>query len=144
MSDNEYNYEPLDPRERRRRFGRSLGDILGETGPSPEGMDELFGGSRGVEQNNTGWIPVPSTRMTDIYYHNVDRAVCVRWVKTGRRGNLWVYRNVPPDVWGDFSEAASKGRFVNLGFTPPGGTPLYDHGPPTAWEESRYFNGLDK
>lgn len=144
------NYAPWDAqrkREQRRRQGRSLGDILSETDMSAEERAEVLGGSGGgsggagggVAEFETGWISVPSTRMTDIYYHYIDRSVCVKWIKQGRRGRQWVYRNVPPAVWEDFRDAASKGRFVNLGFTPLGGSPLYDHGPPTAWEASRYF-----
>lgn len=143
MSNTGDDYTPWDNNRRkqeRRKRGRSLSDILGDTGMSAEERSEtISGGSNAL--NNTGWIATPqSSRMTDMYYHYADRAVCVKWVKNGRRGRDWVYRNVPPGVWEDFQDYASKGKFVNLGFTPPGGSPLYDHGPPTAWEASRYFN----
>lgn len=53
---------------------------------------------------------MPSTSIRHFEYDEAARILSVWFVASGRR---YDYRDVPPDVAGDFRRAFSKGRFFN-------------------------------
>ena len=64
-------------------------------------------------------FPVASSRISDMGYDAENAVVYVRFSD----GTPWCYRDIPEEVWGQFVEAPSKGRFIHDVLD------HYDHGP---------------
>jgi KTSC domain-containing protein len=64
-------------------------------------------------------FPVVSSRISEMGYDRDTATLYVRFPG----GKSWQYRNVPPDVWDGFVQAASKGQYIKEVLD------HYDHGP---------------
>jgi hypothetical protein len=51
-----------------------------------------------------------SSLITDIKYHEGSRECFVKF----KSGAVYVYKDVPPEVWDELQHSHSKGRFVNV------------------------------
>jgi hypothetical protein len=58
---------------------------------------------------NVEFFPVESSNVAEIGYDGNDQELWVRFAN----GALYVYQNVPPDIWDQFVNAPSMGKFIH-------------------------------
>lgn len=64
------------------------------------------------ETGMSEWVDTPESSHVDAIRYEPDTQDC--YVRFQGDGSVYRYRDVPPNVWDQFLESGSKGRFVNI------------------------------